>query len=72
MENIKKVIALDGGNEYPEGRKSRRLYKGRRRIGELFKHSWIQEDDDEGNEDNADYEDLETDEENQIDADDAD
>jgi hypothetical protein len=65
MANIKKVIALEGGNEYPEGRESKRSYKGRRRIGELYKHSWIQDDDDddEGSQDNTDYEDIDAEEE---------
>ena len=51
MANIQKVIQLKGGNEYPEGRAAKRSYKGRRRIGHLFKHSYIVSDDEEGFED---------------------
>jgi len=40
-ENIKRVIELEGGNKYQEGRNSKRSYKGRRRIRELFKYLFI-------------------------------
>ncbi|KIX09038.1 uncharacterized protein Z518_00116 [Rhinocladiella mackenziei CBS 650.93] len=41
VNNIKKVIELEGGNEYPEGRETKRSYKGRRKVGEIYKHCWI-------------------------------
>ena len=41
VRNIQEVIRLEGGNEYQEGRAAKRSYHGRRRIGELFKHSFI-------------------------------
>ena len=44
MENIKQVILLEGGNEYKEGRDSKRSYRGRRTVGSLYKHSFIRED----------------------------
>ncbi|KIV86170.1 hypothetical protein PV11_01800 [Exophiala sideris] len=57
MANIQKVIALKGGNEYKEGRESKRAYKGRRKIGELFKHSWVRD----GAEVDDEYEGIEDD-----------
>jgi len=64
--NIKKVIELEGGNEYPEGRETKRSYKGRRKIGEIYKHCWINEEEKE-----EDYEDaVDQEEEDLYDADD--
>jgi hypothetical protein len=37
--NIKKVIELEGGNEYREGRETRRSYRGSRKVGHLSMHS---------------------------------
>lgn len=51
---IQEVIRLEGGNEYKEGRALKRSFRGRRKIGELFKHCWIQEDSTE----DEDYEDI--------------
>jgi hypothetical protein len=42
--NIQKVIELEGGNEYREGRNSKRSYRARRKVGHLYHHSWIGED----------------------------
>lgn len=42
--NIQEVIRLEGGNEYAEGRQFQRSYRGRRKVGELFKHAWIKGD----------------------------
>ena len=41
VHNIQEVIRLEGGNEYKEGREAKRSYKGRRKVGELFKHAYI-------------------------------
>ena len=64
-ENIKRVIELEGGNEYQEGRNSKRSYKGRRRIGELFKHSFIVDESGDGEDYVSDdeFDDIEQDEE---------
>jgi len=61
VENIKKVIELEGGNEYPEGRETRRSYKGRRKIGELYKHYWIN-DSESYIANDEDYEEIDIDE----------
>ncbi|KAI1619097.1 hypothetical protein EDD36DRAFT_481147 [Exophiala viscosa] len=42
--NIQEVIRLEGRNEYAEGRLLQRSYRGRRKVGELFKHAWIKEE----------------------------
>ena len=55
MENIQKVLELEGGNNYKEGRAMKRGYRGRRRVGYLFKHAYIQ--DSEEAYDEEDYED---------------
>jgi hypothetical protein len=39
--NIAEIIRLEGGNEYKEGRESKRAYRGRRKVGQLFHHSWL-------------------------------
>ena len=41
VRNTQEVIRLDGGDEYQEGRATKRSYHGRRRIKALFKHSFI-------------------------------
>jgi DDE superfamily endonuclease len=41
MHNIQEVIRLEGGNEYKEGRHSKRSYKGRRVIGLLSRHAFL-------------------------------
>ena len=41
LYNIQQVIRLEGGNEYIEGRDTKRSWKGRRRLGELFKHIYV-------------------------------
>lgn len=41
IANVKKVIELNGGNEYTEGRGLKRSWAGRRKLGELFTHSYI-------------------------------
>ena len=41
MANIQKVIELEGGNEYIEGRGLKRSYRGSRKIGELSTHCYI-------------------------------
>jgi len=53
VANIQKVIACEGGNEYKEGRESKRSYRGQRRVGHLYKHLYIQDDSE-----NDDYEDV--------------
>lgn len=40
-QNIAKVIELEGGNEYQEGRESKRSYRGRRKVGHLYHHAWL-------------------------------
>jgi len=44
MHNIQEVIRLEGGNEYKEGRVLKRGYHGRRKVGELFKHTYIRDE----------------------------
>ena len=39
--NIAEIIRLDGGNEYKEGKESKRAYRGRRKVGQLFHHAWL-------------------------------
>ena len=39
--NIAEIIRLEGGNEYKEGRESKRAYRGRRKVGQLFHHAWL-------------------------------
>ena len=39
--NIAEIIRLEGGNEYREGRESKRAYRGRRKVGQLFHHAWL-------------------------------
>ena len=39
--NITEIIRLEGGNEYKEGRESKRAYRGRRKVGQLFHHAWL-------------------------------
>ena len=58
MRNIQEVLRLEGGNEYKEGRDLRRGFHGRRKIGELFKHAYINDErnNDNGNGD-SEYED---------------
>ena len=42
MNNIKQIIALNGGNEYREGREAfKRSFKGRRRLGKLSSHAYL-------------------------------
>lgn len=43
MANIKKIIALEGGNEYKEGRDVRRAYRKDRKVGYLPKHAHYRE-----------------------------
>lgn len=38
--NVQKVITLNGGNEYKEGRETKRSYKGLRRKGLLSPHAY--------------------------------
>jgi len=63
VRNIQEVIRLEGGNEYQEGRALKRSYRGRRKIGELFKHAFISDtvDDVEGD---GDFEDVDEEEDN--------
>ena len=58
MHNIQEVIRLKGGNEYKEGRALKRGYRGRRKVGELFKHTYIR-DEEQGNNEVVDEEDYE-------------
>ena len=44
IHNIQEVIRLEGGNEYQEGRGLRRSYRARRTVGQLFKHVYIQDE----------------------------
>jgi hypothetical protein len=39
--NMKEVVRLDGGNEYREGRGTKRAYRGHRKIGHLPFHSYL-------------------------------
>ena len=39
--NIAEIIRLEGGNKYKEGRESKRAYRGRRKVGQLFHHAWL-------------------------------
>lgn len=41
VHNIKEVIRLEGGNEYKEGRNSKRSYKGQRIKGVLSPHTYL-------------------------------
>ena len=58
MHNIQEVIRLEGGNEYKEGRALKRGYRGRRKVGELFKHAYIQ-DEEQSNSEGVEEEDYE-------------
>jgi hypothetical protein len=40
IANIQRVIELEGGNEYVEGRQSKRSYAGIRRVGYLSDNSY--------------------------------
>ena len=59
IHNIQEVIPLEGGNEYKEGRALRRSYRGQRKVGQLYKHSWIAESDEA---EDAEFEDIGDDE----------
>ncbi|KIW22017.1 uncharacterized protein PV07_12584 [Cladophialophora immunda] len=41
--NIQEIIRLEGGNEYKEGRDTRRSYRGYRKVGHLHKHKYLQD-----------------------------
>ena len=58
VRNIQEVIRLEGGNEYQEGRASKRSYGGRRKIGQLFVHSFISD-----NAGDEDFEDIDEEQE---------
>ena len=46
--HIKEIIRLEGGNEYPEGRKDfKRSWVGRRLKGILSSHAYIRKEDDD-------------------------
>lgn len=40
MANIQKVITLEGGNEYIEGRETKRAYRGLRQVGYLSRNCY--------------------------------
>ena len=39
--HIQEIIRLEGGNEYKEGRAVKRSYTGKRRVGTLSTHSYL-------------------------------
>ena len=67
MANIKRVIKLEGGNEYKEGRNTKRAYRGLRKVGYLPYHQHRRQQDEQAtmsiaailNDDEADWDDAE-------------